>query len=449
MNMNMNFNMNQSSLKRAANASAASASPAKRARHDSATPPSARISLESCDDHEPLPYNYCNQEESAGCGNVAKQPSSPIVAATSVAAARRPVILTFKAAHDKLARLQLLSTHTLYDLVSTLCRHTPIGYEGTEGPNDHLWHITYGNLKCKSDRAKQTRLEDLNLVKGSTITLVYDYGSTSTYPITVLGSWDANYGEDLTSFPRNAPNSNIPTLYQKDQPGINANLLDMSFFNLNDWIFHKSNDVDVHLFQAGRKKNYGFMDNKFTSMYLPAKPDNLANWLECFNQCASIKPAGLEEEGYTYYTWQSVVALPQSKVTPQLIKKYRSNEKRGFCDAPIVQDYRTSPSYRMGFNVNLDNAFPKMAALAGLRKDKRVPKGWVSFTRRGDKYTLAICKGNASESRKSKGSPKGLAFEGENQHEPVEEPLFQISDGVEIRGLQDLFCVVEGLLRTL
>ena len=39
----------------------------------------------------------------------------------------------------------------------------------------------------------------------------------------------------------------------------------------------------VNLFQAGRKKNFGFMDNRLTMLYLPVKPDDLVNWLNCFN----------------------------------------------------------------------------------------------------------------------------------------------------------------------
>lgn len=241
---------------------------------------------------------------------------------------------------------------------------------------------------------------------------------------------------------------NFPSLYQKYVPhdGIISNLLDTSFFYLNDWIFHGSRGgVSVNLFQAGRKKNYGFMDNTFTMLYLPVKPDSLADWLECFNQAASIKPAGIVEEGYTYYTWQSVVPLPESKVSPQLMNKYKSNEKGGFRDAPIIYGHS---SYVNGPVIDLEKLFPKIAALAGLRKDKQVKKGWISFNKRGDQCSLSICKGNAKEPTKSK-APKGLAFEGENQHESVEEPLFQISGGLDIRGLHDLFCVVEGLLRTL
>ena len=70
-------------------------------------------------------------------------------------------------------------------------------------------------------------------------------------------------------------------------------------------------NVVFNLFQVGR-----FMDNQFTMMYLPAKPKNPTNWIECFNRGASIKPAGVDTEGYTYYTWQSAVALPRFKLTP-------------------------------------------------------------------------------------------------------------------------------------
>ena len=226
------------------------------------------------------------------------------------------------------------------------------------------------------------------------------------------------------------------------QPKDTDSNLDALFCHLNNWIFHKSSTVSVNLFQAGRKKNYGFMNDTFTMLYLPTKPDNLANWLEAFNAGSSIKPAGIEEKGYAYYTWQSIVPLPRSKLTSQLRSKYKSNERLGFCDAPVVEDLLPT--------VDLEKLFPKIAALAGLKKDKRVPKGWITFTKHGKRCTLTICKGNATEAKKSEApKSKGLAFEGENQHEPAEEPLFQVSCGIEISGLHDLFCVVEGLLRTL
>ena len=405
-------------------------------------------------------YVLCQEIKKDGASSLASAtaatvalvtPNTSITMQKSTTAATK--ILTFTTKHDRFARLQLLSTHTLYDLVSALCQYTPIGFDGNEGPDDHLWYISYnGNeyessdidIECQSPlRANKTKLADLHVKIGSNLKLTYDYGTTTVYEMKLVAT-DESF-EDTASFPRNQPLSGgIPTSYSKYQPEDStnpSNSLDEHFPYLNHWIFDVASSVSVSLFQAGRKKNFGFMDNKFTMMYLPMKPDSLANWLQCFNVGASIKPAGVNEEGYTYYTWQSVVTLPQSKVTPQLMSKYKSNERRGFCDAPIVEDYAGA--------LNIETMFPKIAALAGLKKDKKVPKGWITFTRRGNQCSLTICKGNAREPTKSK-APKGLAFEGENQHEAVDEPLFQISSNeLDIHGLQDLFCVVEGLLRTL
>ena len=123
------------------------------------------------------------------------------------------------------------------------------------------------------------------------------------------------------------------------------------------------------------------------------------------------------------------------------MSKYKSEEQRGFCDAPIVEDYVGT--------LNLEKTFPKIAALAGFKKDKKVPKGWITFTRRSNQCSLTICTGNAREFKSN--APKGTAYDGRNQHEPVDEPLFRIpsTELDNISGLQDLFCVVEGLLRTL
>ena len=127
----------------------------------------------------------------------------------------------------------------------------------------------------------------------------------------------------MASFPtRNQqPTPGFPASYQKYQPQTDCrhNLLDVQYFYLNDFIFHNTTNssVSVNLFQAGRKKNYGYIDNQFTTLYLPAKPDDLSNWLELFNRGASIKPAGVEEEGWNHYSWQSIVVLPRSKMTQQ------------------------------------------------------------------------------------------------------------------------------------
>ena len=359
-------------------------------------------------------------------------------------------VLTFTTKHDKFARLQLVSTDTLYVLVSTLCQYTPIGLDGSEGPDDHLWYITYkGNeyessdIECQSPlRANETKLMDLQMDIGSTLKLTYDYGTTSSYEMKLVATDVLKDGDTAASFPRNQPLSgSIPTSYSKYQPDDSTDSLDGRFPDLNHWIFDTERSLSVNLFQPGRKKHFCFLDKNGQMLYLPMKPDSLANWLHCLNVGAGIKQAGVNEDGYAYYNWHSVVTILQSKVTPQLMSKYKSEEQRGFCDAPIVEDYVGT--------LNLEKTFPKIAALAGLKKDKKVPKGWITFTRRSNQCSVSICTGNAREFKSN--APKGTAYDGRNQHEPVDEPLFRIpsTELDNISGLQDLFCVVEGLLRTL
>ena len=62
-----------------------------------------------------------------------------------------------------------------------------------------------------------------------------------------------------------------------------------------------------------------------------------------------------------------MVPIPRSNLTPNLMSKYKSNEKQGFCDAPIIEDHL----YYVGYPAsgNLDKLVPKIVALAGLRKD--------------------------------------------------------------------------------
>ena len=80
------------------------------------------------------------------------------------------------------------------------------------------------------------------------------------------------------------------------------------------------------------------------------------------------------------------------------------------------------------YNPIVTKAFPKIAALAGLKKDKVVPKGWISFTRRDENCKLVICTGSSFSIKST--APFGTAFDGVGQFEPVDQPLFQISGGI-------------------
>lgn len=76
-----------------------------------------------------------------------------------------------------------------------------------------------------------------------------------------------------------------------------------------------------------------------------------------------------------------------------------------------------------GNEVFLGQAFPKVAALAGLKKGKKVPKGWISSNRkRGDEFGLSICTGTFVVHKSN--APKSTAHDGHLQHDPYSEPLF-------------------------
>ena len=341
-------------------------------------------------------------------------------------------VLTFTADHDKFARLQLLSKHTLYDLVATLCKWTAVGYEGSEGPNDHLWDIIYNGIKYASmNSAGATKLEKLQLVAGRSLVLEYDYGSTSTYKLSLDSSEDFTEGEEGQQlYPRNLPMSDDPDSFQKFVPDGDFNL-DMMFGHLQKFIFEGSKPCKVNLFQAGSKKNYGFVDRDYDMMFLAAKPDTLTDWLECFDEGAIVNA-----RKFRGYTWHSNVIVPHSKMTSQLEKKYGSEEP-GFCDFTKVDESDSDVVTR---------AFPKIAALAGLKKDKKVKKGWISLSKTGNSYNLSICSGKTWPHKSD--APVGTAYDGKEQHNPVDKPLFT-RPNIKICGLHDLFCEVEGLLRTL
>ena len=361
-------------------------------------------------------------------------------------------------ASDRFARLQLLGSHTLYHLVSALCNYTPVGYEGCESADDHLWYITVNDTKYESSnyphgivtfdqealRANRTRLDSLPLYEGCKLYLTYDMGTTSFYTMSYMGQRPLTSEENRGMFPRNNVSNAMPPTYSRYVPtSIDGNEplnLDTTFPHLQRYIFNSgSTNTTVNLFQAGKKKNYGFIRKDsggvLGMLYLPVKADDLGNCLTYFDDGARVPPAGM-------YGWHSVVILPRSKLTNALEKKYcNDSSEPGFCDVVMGADmFRT-----VGSN-DLNAYFPKIAALAGYRKDRRVPKGWVTFTKRGNTCNLVICSGDSVTQKWE--HPKGTAYDGMGQHKPVEEPLIQVS-GVEVSGLNDLFCVVEGLLMTL
>mmetsp|Transcript_25886 Transcript_25886/g.64677 ORF Transcript_25886/g.64677 Transcript_25886/m.64677 type:complete len:150 (-) Transcript_25886:339-788(-) len=143
------------------------------------------------------------------------------------------------------------------------------------------------------------------------------------------------------------------------------------------------------------------------------------------------------DDGTPKCAWYSLVVFPGRSETLGIY-----NEKT----SPDLCGCRQAPVYRYDVNeVNLDAAFPKIAALAGFCEDKKVSKGWIRYK----DGLLRVCSGNARPPQKAliRGM-KGTAFEGDDEFEPAEDAKVLTLE-VKIESLHQLFCAAEGLLRSL
>jgi hypothetical protein len=210
------------------------------------------------------------------------------------------------------------------------------------------------------------------------------------------------------------------------------------FPHLNNFIA-QAEMLKVNLFCPGRKKNYGYLERGNMGckhmIFLPAKPEmDLSNYLHTIDYAAQFEYSKSPDD-YPNNNWYSMIAFPHEY--NKSYGKYGDHLQRGFCDMKQATE---------NSQTELNNVFPKVAALAGYRKDKKVPKGWILYK----DGTLLICSGNAAKAPdyKSK-APPGTAFHGEDQHDPQSPSDVLVQKKVKIQSLHQLFCVAEGLLRTL
>ncbi|KAG7358311.1 hypothetical protein IV203_014899 [Nitzschia inconspicua] len=328
----------------------------------------------------------------------------------------------------------VLSCHNLEDLVD-------IAFEacdpaGGETANAHMWNIkvgrkTYesGDFPCMSDlRAADAKLEDLSLTPNMTLHLKYDYGTTLKFTLTVESIENAQtlLDEDATlsisNFPRVLPMPPPPPMtFSTDKID-----LSVSFPALDQFL---KGNVDFNLFQVGKRRIHGFIkeDSRYEVLklvLLPDKPVSLSHFLKCLDTGVSIQSSGS-------YNWHSIVILPSEK----LVGKYGKETEPGFCDCKVVLD---DPSLE-----KLEDIFPKISALAGFGKDKRVPRGWITY----ENDVLRVVEGQGSPADPN--VPDNCAFEGDGVHKPAgdDKILFRIDKKME--SLHELFCRVEGFLETL
>jgi hypothetical protein len=352
-------------------------------------------------------------------------------------------VMTFGVPHS-IVQVQLLSTHNVHELVDALCSATDIG-DG-RGVNAHMWNVQLGSKTFESgvhdaeSRATQRQLGDLRLNPGTNMTLTYDYGNTSIIKITLLEACCLGVSEEASWFPRRKPMEG-PDGYSIFVPPNDADNLNTLFPILNQWAFSGTTaSLELNLFQAGRKQNYGYLScgNSVKHMiYAPAKTHDLGSYLHSFNHACRLTPKtdeGMDSGArYPLYTWYSVVVLPRKNATDKLLRKFGKNLESGFCDLVLAPDYHTN---------SLNDVFPHVAALAGFGKKKPgASKGWLCY-----KDGLMTINSGKTLDRNSK-RLEGSAWSGEDQHHPVDSPLLQLA--IDITSMQELFCVAEGLLRTL
>ena len=308
----------------------------------------------------------------------------PMTTTKKLKTAEPSKVLTFSVSHSPV-QVQLLDIHTLFHLVDILCQTTTVGED--ESVYDHMWDVyvpgfsgsfnssaDYVNSAFASDNdgplrvASRVKLRDLHLTEGTTMTLKYDYGSTSVYKITLVGI-DEVSEVDTDEFPREKP-AQLPTGFQEfstDSADLNA------MFPTFNTFLQEAEMLCVNLFQPGRKKNYGYVERGNQGVkhmiFLPAPPkSDLSDYLHTFNYASRFKYSTFDSYGSPNYNWFSVVIFPNGY--NKSVGKYGEGLEPGFCDMAIA-----SPNPQPSLNA----VFPKVAALAGYKKDKKVSKGWITY----------------------------------------------------------------------
>lgn len=342
--------------------------------------------------------------------------------------------------------IEVLSQNTLYDLVG-------IGFEACdprpgETVDDHLWNITthkgvkfaccgpvspaefYGcGFEDPLPDVKTTKLAEIgsSLKTGMKLVLEYDYGTTTKHTFTVTDNKTIKY-PCMDDFPRRktvAPPNFAPFTTEEVD-------LDEQFSALNHWMVESEVVPEVNFFQPGRKHNYGYLEMETPCIgrmiYLADKPSSLDHLLKCLDVGASVQPSESN-------SWHSVVVLPSGSTK---IEKYNGHLEEGFCDLTIV------PNSNGAKGPDLASVFPKVAALAGYRKDAAVKKGWIRYKSK----MVIVATGNGGTSTRPR-APKGTAYDGTGYHIPAASDEILLRCHMDVDSLQELFCFVEGFLQSL
>jgi len=253
--------------------------------------------------------------------------------------------------------------------------------------------------------------------------LEYDYGAGCKYKIRVLSK--ESLRDESASFPRPKP------LPKPTFAPYTTNVMDLSTFELSSWVFDSPKN-EMNPFQPGRKKSHGFLSRDVNVLRqeasMAAKSHNLTECVVTLNAAAKTEYA--KEENYPRYSWHSILIFPESNADD--LVTILPDHSPGCFD--LIKGPRSKESH-------IDDAFSKIAALGGWKKDKAVPKGWLTY----QNDILTICKGTPPHSSNTC-APPNTAFRAMDMHKPGEVVL---QTSVKFANLHQLVCYVEGFLRTL
>ena len=340
--------------------------------------------------------------------------------------------------------MQVLSNHTILQLVAIVCDETVVGMN--EGVYDHMWIVhdpmegkSYdsGEYECRSDlRASCHRLDSIGaaLCVGHQLVLEYDYGSTSAYQLVLKSIDELADDADRSLFPCRAllPGQANFTPYI---PGPGAANLNEMYPDLNSFLFEKDDDkLEIYFFQPGKKKVQGWVLNEYDAcghmIHLPEKFGSVDGMLSALNESV------LADKPNMRYEWYGVNVFPRN-CTSNRLDKYKSSSTSGL---DITVERGNDQVDKSAFL----KTFPKTAAAAGYNQNGKPSKanerGWISY-RNG---ILAVCRGN-SKNLKSNGAPSPGVFDGANKYEPESDEVAVGKITIEIKSLQELFCAVEAL----
>lgn len=330
-------------------------------------------------------------------------------------------------------KVQLLSDHTLAHLVEALCRHAGI-VEGTV--DARMWNVAVGGVLYESGtvpildgarRAGETRLRSLRLDAGAEMLFTWNYNAKQTFTVALESVAEAS--GDLAAFPREMPLAGVAGYTEYTTEAVDLDELCPAF---NEYAFGSECAKELHFGQPGMKCHYGLFVSEGAlcadMLYFPEKLETLERYLSAAEQGAQIFPPGTPDS-----SWRSCCVFDKAG------GKYGKFVEATYGDNGWV----ALAGAQVAFGARLGDVYPRFAALLGMRSDKRVKKGWVSY----HNGIMSVCQG-PSATPKSAGL-NTCAFAAWKQYTPKSDDGVLRRMKVEVASLHQFFGVVEGLLRTL